>query len=224
MTRGQPEQITSKLSAMFGPTIFVASHDVKAPADDLFAAEKTATTHMVAARHAEFQAGRHAARLALRQAGATAQPIPMGDDRAPIWPSGFTGSISHGGGFAIAAATALSQHRSVGLDIEPASDLAAELWDQVLTISERDWLDGQPYSQQGILAKVMFSIKECAYKAQYPLSRQVLGFDALTTQFSQSTGGFDAVFQPDVAPFYQGQKISGKFAITHGLILSTALI
>ena len=46
-------------------------------------------------RQTEFSAGRAAARAAMTSLGFAAAAIPAAPDRAPVWPPGITGSISH---------------------------------------------------------------------------------------------------------------------------------
>ncbi len=68
-------------------------------------------------RHGDFLAGRLAARAALRQLGATVLTVGR-EDQAPVWPSGYCGSISHSAGWAVAIAADSSQWRALGIDIE----------------------------------------------------------------------------------------------------------
>ena len=49
-------------------------------------------------RRREFFAGRLAAHRAMEALGHLPEPVPMGQDRAPVWPQGLVGSISHGAG------------------------------------------------------------------------------------------------------------------------------
>lgn len=72
---------------------------------------------VVPRRHREYLAGRLAAHAALRALGA-ADPIVGRRDEAPLWPSGWRGSISHSGGLAVAIAAPAQHSRAVGIDIE----------------------------------------------------------------------------------------------------------
>jgi enterobactin synthetase component D len=70
-------------------------------------------------RRAEYVAGRH---CAARAVGAilptfTGDIFP-GPDRAPSWPAGVVGAITHAHGFASAAAATTSRVRGVGIDAE----------------------------------------------------------------------------------------------------------
>ncbi|MGD8825468.1 MAG: 4'-phosphopantetheinyl transferase superfamily protein, partial [Myxococcales bacterium] len=126
----------------------------------------------------QFTAGRVCSRVALRRLGVTkATPIPRGDDRAPLWPSGFTGSISHTDAWCAAAVARRSEVRSIGIDLEAATPLKPSLWRRVCTPGEREWLASLPVP--GLSGKILFSAKEAVYKCQYPITRTFLGFQAV---------------------------------------------
>ena len=61
----------------------------------LTASEQASIAPMAPARLAEFAQGRMHARIALARFGLADASIPMGSKRAPLWPAGFVGSISH---------------------------------------------------------------------------------------------------------------------------------
>ena len=72
-----------------------------------------------AARTAEFNAGRFCAQQALstwNQDG----PVGKADDRSPIWPEGFTGSISHSKNWVWASVAKSDQVLSVGITPKPS--------------------------------------------------------------------------------------------------------
>ncbi|MBN1173619.1 MAG: 4'-phosphopantetheinyl transferase, partial [Micromonosporaceae bacterium] len=50
-------------------------------------------------RRAEFTTGRHCARLALASLGVEPAAILAGPDRAPRWPAGIVGTITHCDGY-----------------------------------------------------------------------------------------------------------------------------
>ena len=170
----------------------------------------------IPARQAEFAAGRRAARAAMVQIGATPGAIPMGPDRAPCWPPGVIGSISQGGAACLAAVTRAGSLAALGIDIEPDEDLPPDLWTEVLSPSEAEWCELQP--RPGRAARLIFSAKEAAFKAQYPLSRQMFGFDAMNITITADY--LRAIFAHPAAPFAAGDRISGRFVRTQGLILT----
>ncbi|MFN3953866.1 MAG: 4'-phosphopantetheinyl transferase [Pararhodobacter sp.] len=188
----------------------------------LFDVEQSAIANAMPARRLEFTAGRLAAHLAMRSLGLSAQAIAMAPDRAPIWPAGLKGSISHGAEICAAVISADPAIRSLGLDIEPDSALPVDILDTVLMSEERAWLSAQAHA--GHLARVIFCIKEAVYKAQYPLSRLILGFDALRIMPDPEAGTFQAEFLRDCHPFRSGDRLAGRFIRSGGIIAAGVCI
>jgi 4'-phosphopantetheinyl transferase EntD len=176
--------------------------------------EATAIARAVPKRRAEFAAGRSAARAAMAEIGLPSAAIPQGGDRAPIWPAGLSGSIAHCDTCCIAA-VALKEHcPALGVDIEPATPLDPDLVAVICTPEERTWLANEP--NPGLAAKVIFSAKEAVYKAQYPLTNKVIGFDAVILEMT--AGAFRVVGNPTLA------NMKGAILIEDGLILSVAYV
>ncbi|MCA2011857.1 4'-phosphopantetheinyl transferase superfamily protein [Cereibacter sphaeroides] len=168
----------------------------------LMGSEAEAMARAVPSRVAEFSGGRTAARIAIGREVA----IPMGPDRAPIWPEGLHGSITHAGGWALA----VTGQGMIGADLELDEDLPDEIRETVLLPEER--------GADGRQARLIFSAKECVYKAQYPVTRQLFGFETFAVTLGDGT--FRAVWQRDVEPFSAGQSVEGRFAIGGGFILT----
>ncbi len=160
------------------------------------------------ARRAEFAAGRSAARAALAAAGLPPAALPRDKRGLPVWPAGLTGSITHAGGWALAAVTRLPA--GLGLDAEEAgADLALA---DIATPAERA---AAPDPIR------LFSAKEAAYKAQFPRSGALLAFTDLEITFTG--GAFAARFTRDVPPFARGHVLHGRQAQAAGLILSVVV-
>lgn len=224
MTPAPADALARALRLMMGSDVAVAAQAIGAPGADLAPAERAAIRQAVPARQAEFAAGRQAARRAMAGLGAPPRPIPMGPDRAPRWPLGITGSISHAGGLAMAAVALSPPIRALGLDIEPETPLEKALWPAILTEAEQKWLHEQPENDRGTLAKCLFSIKECSYKAQYVLTARLLEFHDLEVTLDRQKGHFSAVFQTAAPPFRAGHSLPGQVQLHHGLILSAMVI
>lgn len=141
----------------------------------LFAAERRMLGGgVVARRAAEFAAGRHCARRALRQLGVEPAAILIGEGGAPQWPPGVTGSISHGADLAGAIVSRSGRYSGLGLDIERRGSLTPELHRLLFTEGERS----SPIDpDRGAL---LFSAKEAVYKAAYPLLRRWIDFTDVT--------------------------------------------
>jgi 4'-phosphopantetheinyl transferase EntD len=214
------------LPALFGSVVATEEVDLEdplaAPLSDLLPEEAAAITSARGERLLEFRGGRHCARRALGRLGLEGAPVLRASDRAPVWPEGFVGSIAHTRnrerGFCGAAVARASDVRSVGLDVELDTPLERALWSRVLTENERALLEQGPESLRGFLSKLVFSAKECAYKCQYPLSRQFLEFHDVEVSISEERGELSAVLLRDAGPFHSGTVFAGRFARRDGVI------
>jgi 4'-phosphopantetheinyl transferase EntD len=167
-------------------------------------------------RRREFAAGRAAARMAMADLGWLPASLPVAPDRRPVWPQGLIGSITHTASAALAAVAVCGPLRLLGLDLEKDRPLDAALWPTVLLSFERAWAGGQ--SEPGAAAMTVFCAKEAAYKAQYPRSLQLFGFDAMSVAVAD--GAFTARFEVDAPPFRAGDTLSGRLARAEGHILA----
>ncbi|PTS84417.1 4'-phosphopantetheinyl transferase [Pseudomonas sp. HMWF032] len=124
----------------------------------------------IAKRQTEYLAGRLCARAALNQLTGLPAVPGSGEDRAPQWPTGTLGSITHGSGWAGAVVGNSADWRGLGLDIElimPASR-AERLAGEILTPNELASLNSLPTEQRAQRISLTFSLKESLFKALYP--------------------------------------------------------
>ncbi|HTZ73408.1 MAG TPA: 4'-phosphopantetheinyl transferase superfamily protein [Candidatus Aquilonibacter sp.] len=135
--------------------------------------------NVVSKRRNEFSLGRCAARLALQNSGyKTFSPLLQKVGREPAWPTGFVGSITHCGKWAIAAAAKADSVHSIGIDLEDSSAiLVDEMIDLVCTEAERTLMFGTRSPKQELAA--VFSAKEAAYKALFPICHKFFAFHAI---------------------------------------------
>ena len=97
--------------------------------------------------------------------------MPRGQDRSPIWPRGFVGSLAHDDRMCVAAIALRSDVPSLGVDIEPNEPLDDNLVPLVSNPPEQ-----RRYSQDILRSRLLFVIKEATYKAVYPLDKCFLDF------------------------------------------------
>jgi len=138
----------------------------------------TQLARAVPKRRFEFLAGRLCARRALQQAGyALDATVAIGERRAPVWPTGFVGSITHGHGTAWAVVAAQADYRGIGIDVEelvgPAS--ARRLSATVLRPAERVRALSAGLAEEPFLTLV-FSAKESLFKCLQPVTLARIGF------------------------------------------------
>lgn len=187
-------------------------------AHDFWPGESRAMARATPARQAEFAAGRAAARHALRVICMVPYAIPMGTDRAPVWPNGVVGSITHHEGRCIAVVARRSSLSGLGLDLAALDPLAEDLWSTILTDNDRNWLSDQQKPLQGGYAQMIFSAKEATYKALYPLSRRIVGFDAMDIAPDLARNRFTATLRIAFGPHRAGRRLEGQLFCREGLI------
>lgn len=127
-------------------------------------------------RRAEYLAGRYAAQQLLRDSGCY-ESVVVGADRAPQWPAGWRGSISHTDRWAIAVISPTSAPWRPGIDIESLRSVPLyETADLFVTTEERNLLTESGMEHE-IALLLAFSVKESLYKSLYPLVQYCFGFD-----------------------------------------------
>ncbi len=206
------------LQALFPEGVIALAGDPEKLDGALFPEEQASIARAARKRVQEFTAGRVLARRALEILGCGAMPLPARKDRTPAWPAGAIGSITHTRGFCGVAVALRSRVRGIGLDAERAADLKDELVPRVCTAREREWLARQPEQSRGSLAKLLFSAKECVYKAQYALTGKFLGFQQVEIEVDVAGRAFLARIEGTALP------VSGRFSAGTDLVLTGATI
>ena len=122
-------------------------------------AEATAAQVLPRGRAGEFIAGRWCAHRALERLGCPEVVIGSGPHGEPCWPEGFTGSITHKPGTAVAVAA----REAIGVDLERAAALPSAIRQRVLLPAEPDLPRGFP-APAAVAERIAFSTKEAYYK------------------------------------------------------------
>ncbi len=212
-------------SRLLAPPVRTAEMDPRAADGALFPGEEIAVARAVDKRRREFIAGRTCARRAMAALGELAAPIPQGEDRAPVWPEGLVGSITHTDTWCAAAVARTADGvRALGLDIEPAEPIQTELLHIICLPEERAFLDGQPVELRGLLGRMVFSAKESAFKCQYALSRTLFAYHGMLIHLNVPAQRFLAVFQHDAGPFGSGDELQGRLLVDAGYIMTAVAL
>lgn len=158
--------------------------------------------HAVVKRQQEYSAGRLAARAALARLGLDPPPpVRRGPDRAPGWPPGVVGAITHADGLALAAVAWRRDHGGLGIDLEHAGGVRRmAIADRVADPAERAWIQHGPDPRRRLAA--LFSAKEAVYKALYPRVGRYFGFGAVSGRFDAAAGAFDFTLCEPLGPGY----------------------
>jgi len=181
----------------------------------LFPSEMSLVRGAVRKRREEFQAGRHCAREALAQLGHPPVPLLRDAQRAPIWPQGIVGSISHAGGFCGAVVARRGAIVALGFDVERRDAVTLDLWPRIASAEEH--AEGEVQGSSDARSMV-FSAKEAFYKAQYTLSRSWLEFEDVSIRIVDD-GRFEVRLErtvPGVAR--RGALIPGQFRFSESLV------
>jgi 4'-phosphopantetheinyl transferase EntD len=209
------------------PSIFpdtVATVVADAASDHhLLPAEEEFVANSMEKRQREFAQGRTCAREALRLLGVDPVAIPSRSDRAPIWPDGVVGTITHTSGLVAAAVARTEDLSAIGLDAEARAQPLKQGLDRFIrTPSERD---ACVIPAELDPVRLVFSAKESIHKCVAPLSGVRLGFHDVELVFDVAAATFRAVLMtskhttlPDFA------RIEGRFAVTPDYVLTSASI
>jgi 4'-phosphopantetheinyl transferase EntD len=181
-----------------------------------------------ASRRREFATGRLCAREALATLGLPWGPIGRNEGRAPRWPPGIVGSITHCAGYCAAAAARSSELVTIGIDAEPDLSLPEEVRDRIAQPDEWAHLAALARTEPAGPAwdRLLFCAKEAVYKAWFPLMAQWLGFDQVTVHIKPESEAFDVrLLVP--GPTVNGQQIStftGRWLALDGLIVCAVAV
>jgi 4'-phosphopantetheinyl transferase EntD len=226
-----PATLSTPLGTLFPPGAVAA--DLRGPGspDLLLPAEAMHMGRAVPKRVQEFAAGRLCARRALAEFGIVDFPIRVADDRQPIWPDSFVGSITHTEGYGAAVVAERRRIRALGLDSEIVGQVKVPLWATICTQSEIAWLRSLPLPEQAAAATLIFSAKEAFYKCQYPLTRERLDFfdavvEAVTLPASMGTFSIRSTrriaFEDHTIMPLQGRYLFHGEEVTAGIAIPVA--
>jgi 4'-phosphopantetheinyl transferase EntD len=152
----------------------------------LWPIERAAVASAVRSRRIEFATGRALLRELLDLDAA----IPVRPDRRPEFPDGTVGTLAHDQDIAVAATAHDASCRALGIDIEPTTELEADLVALICRPEERH-LD----------AHLVFVLKEATYKAWSSLGGRMLEHREVSVRIDHHTGEFAATTLPDAVDF-----------------------
>jgi enterobactin synthetase component D len=166
-------------------------------------------------RCAEFAAGRYAASLALAHYGCS-ELVARGSDGSPLWPQGFTGSISHGAELAVAVVARDVSYQGIGVDVERliSREESGRIFDRVLDRDELLVLAAAlPDRSTSELLSLGFSAKESLYKCVNRLAPELTEFeDARIVRVVRDCSASGRVCLALVKPLSRSFGNSGEFS------------
>jgi 4'-phosphopantetheinyl transferase EntD len=210
MERGNAGRVS--LIATLVPTSASAETFSDVPESTMFSDEAAAVAGAGAERRREFGTVRWCARKALRQLGVPAVPILPDGDRAPRWPVGVVGSMTHCAGYRAAVVARSGELAGVGIDAEPHAALPTDTLAFVLRDEERARLAALAYAGPFLhWDRVVFCAKEAVYKAWFPLTGRWLDFEDVSI-----TVHLDGTFGARL----RGAGLRGRWKVERDLILA----
>jgi enterobactin synthetase component D len=179
-------------------------------------------------RQVEFLAGRVCAQQAIAAlTGDKPVAIPAQPDRAPTWPAGIVGSITHTASYAAALVAADTHYRGIGIDCEVI------LSPENLTLQRHICVTHELETLQAVhrdcppewLLTLVFSAKESLFKCLYRHVQKIFGFDAarlVTLDRARQT--FIMQLEKDLTPHLRtGSQWSGHFQCHNHLLMTVML-
>lgn len=172
-------------------------------------------------RRREFRAGRHCAHTALAQLGLPYKPILRDERRAPIWPPGYLGTISHCQDYCLAACCVAGSIQGLGIDVEPLAPLKPGLGNYIQSELETRFLETHPE----IPERLIFSAKESLFKCFYPLVKRYFGFHAVELMIDPINQSFGFIETGEIQlKLPRGFVFSGHYLTTHSHLFTACCL
>ncbi|GAA3178246.1 MULTISPECIES: 4'-phosphopantetheinyl transferase family protein [Streptomyces] len=216
------------IEKLLPPPIATAEAFEDRPLDEMFPEERAAVARAVPSRQREFGTVRACARAALATFGIPPAPLVPGADRAPRWPEGLVGAMTHCTGYRAAAVARATDLRSVGVDAEPNEPVRDPGVLGLITLpEERAALPALQAAQPEIhWDKLIFSAKESVYKAWYPLTGRWLGFEDAVLTLDPTDASFTARLLVE-GPEIDGQRLTtfhGGWLVADGFVVTAVTV
>ena len=128
-------------------------------------------------------------------------PLPaIDEDKGPVWPKGYQGSISHTEGFATAVVSEVSDI-VVGVDLETVTERIKNLKKHIcVDMAEFICLKKVILLSDEEILTIIFSAKESLFKALYPKVNKFFGFKAARVVSSSEGNSIKIILQEDLYP------------------------
>jgi 4'-phosphopantetheinyl transferase EntD len=171
------------LDALALPGLLIGHRIITAGDENALRAEEASSlpSRVPAARRAS-GAARIVARELLARLGHPDAEVPKGAGGEPVWPAGVVGSLAHDDDIAVAAVALQQEFAGIGVDIEPARDLAPDILELVATPDELRRIDGDL-----LKGRLLFAAKEAVYKAAYRSDQAFLDFPDIDVDLAANT-------------------------------------
>ncbi|KIZ14813.1 4'-phosphopantetheinyl transferase family protein [Streptomyces natalensis] len=198
------------------------------PLSEMYPEEWALVENAVPKRQKEFGTVRACARTALSHFGIPPAPILPGPGRAPQWPDGIVGALTHCNGYRAAAVARTRDLHSLGLDAEPNQPITDPgVLDLITLPEERPQLTRLAALEPDVSwDRLIFSAKESVYKAWYPLTSRWLDFHQAHLTLDPTDATFTArLLVP--GPVVDGttiQEFNGRWMVGAGFVVTAVVV
>jgi 4'-phosphopantetheinyl transferase EntD len=206
-----------------GIVVVATRRDVEAP---LFHEEEPAIRFAVEGRRREFTTGRACAREALARLGLPRRAIPSEASRAPRWPPGVVGSITHCSGYRAAAVGRARDFDGIGIDAEANLPLPDGVLEAIALPGEREQVRRLLREARGpCWDRLLFSAKEAVFKAWFPMTGTKLDFDDAEVRFEAGSRRFSVRWRPlHRASEINPSGLAGHWALAAGILVAAVAL
>jgi 4'-phosphopantetheinyl transferase EntD len=212
------------MRALFPDEVVFVRAGPELAGEPLHPAEAAQARRMGEARRREFALGRACARHALLRLGIRGEPLLRRADRAPSWPEGIVGSLTHTEGYCAVAVARRGALQALGLDVE-RERLSARAAQRVLDAGERERLAALRDPPGCGFETLAFSAKESVFKALHPLSGVRLGFRDAELDFDPGRRAFRVRLRGErAAALPGGCLLEGRYAIEEPFVLTSVVV
>lgn len=181
-------------------------------------------------RQLEFLSGRSFATQALTKLGheSANNPIPIKQNRAPLWPQNVVGSISHTDVYAGAAVANTSDALGIGFDIEHIFSKHTKDQIQNLVSDVKEWNNIRSIGtfDDSLKLTLIYGAKEAIYKCLSPITQIFFDFqDVDIIEIDLKTSHFKANLNKNLHPTLGfGFELKGNFVIDHNTVFSGLIL
>ena len=191
----------------------------------LTAPERASAGIVDAERMREPVNGRLYAKRALAMLGVCGVELPIAPDRAPLWPMGLVGSLTHvrnpPRGHIAAAVARTHTVRAIGIDVEREGDLHVHTWEHVLTLRELERILTLPLHARATEVQILWCAKEAVAKA----ARRAIEPPEVEIERDPTGGGFTAIWQTTIEDAASNAKIwRGRTTRSQGFVLAAVVL
>ncbi|MEG3162878.1 4'-phosphopantetheinyl transferase superfamily protein [Sphingomonas sp. LB2R24] len=220
--------VLTEIASHFPPGVGVATLVPEGCNRPLFLEEKALIVGTAEIRRHHFTAGRTCAREALRQIGGPAVPLLRSANGAPIWPSGYVGSITHSQGICCAVAASALEVEAVGIDAELLTTLDLDVVRMICRPNEMENIAALSDPNDGLWPLLTFSAKEAFYKCFSSITDHFLEFRDVSVRFCTLEPGKRGTFSitieaPAVPNFGLAQRVFGSWCRTESYVFTAVL-